>query len=75
MGCNGVGRRDVKTLEEVEEEGGGYIRGLKWPARYLHVQKHKIYDGKGNLHCNADKQRGGLSDFGGMQNVCTDQYR
>ena len=56
MGCNGVGKRDVKTLEEVEEEGGGYIRGLKWPARYLHVQKHKIYDG--NLQCNADTQRG-----------------
>ena len=31
MGCNGVGRRDVKTLEEVEGEGGGYIRRLKWP--------------------------------------------
>ena len=28
MGCNGVGKRDVKTLEEVEEEGEDILGGL-----------------------------------------------
>ena len=48
MGCNGVGRRDVKTLEEVVEGGEDILGGLSGRPDIFTCKNTKYTTGTGN---------------------------